>query len=69
MSTLRSLRRRMDKLEAQKLPPAVPPFHVLDGSQSQAEIEAIEREVADYEQRYPSGPPAFIIRCVMYGDS
>jgi hypothetical protein len=41
----------------------------LDGLQTQAEIDAINKEVADYERRNPDGPTAFIIERVSYNNA
>jgi hypothetical protein len=45
------------------------PRAIHPGQQPQAEIDAIRAEVADYEQRNPDGPPAFIIELMDYSDN
>ncbi len=67
MATIAQIKKRIEKVEQRRSPPDIPPFHIIrPGKQPQAEIDAIRAEVADYEQRNPDGPPAFIIELTRY---
>ena len=67
MATIRQLRKRIERAEQSKYPTHMtPPFQVRDGTQTPEELEAMERELEEYERRCPNGPPAFIIDCARY---
>jgi hypothetical protein len=74
MSSIRSLRRRIDKIEHDRNPPpsSVPPFHIIDRNPHigtpQAEIDRIRAEVEDWKRTHPAGPPAFLIDVAWFGD-
>jgi len=67
MATIRQLRKRIERAEQSKYPTHMtPPFQVRDGTQTLEELEAMERELEEYERRCPNGPPGLIINCARY---
>ena len=67
MTTIRQIMRRIERAEQSKYPTQLtPPFQVRDGTQTPEQLEAMERELEEYERRCPNGPPAFIICCERY---
>jgi hypothetical protein len=69
MPTIRQIRKRIERAEQKKYPADMtPPFQVHDGTQTPDELEAMRREIEEYERRCPNGPPGLIIDCTRYSN-
>lgn len=67
MAKTRQIMRHIESADQKKNPaPTTPPLQVRDGTQTPEELEAMERELEEYERRCLNGPPALIINCERY---
>ena len=69
MATLSTLKKRIEAAEVRANPLPPRPLHIFcRRDQTQAEIDEIRAEVAEYERRCPAGPEPLTIELMSYLD-
>jgi hypothetical protein len=61
MTNIKTLRTRIERLEAVRQDAPVPPYYVLDGTQNAETLARIRRDIEAYERLCPDGLPAYVI--------
>jgi hypothetical protein len=62
MTSFKTLRTRIERLETAHQDAPVPPYYVLDGTETAATLGRIRREIDAYERLCPDGLPAYVVQ-------